>query len=107
MDEAGYRAQRRNGENRWRASDFLDAFSKAGFEIASAELVDGPVTLNAERNCDTAKDIINPTTWPKTLNECATWVTEEQRATFKPPFSDRSLQDLSVLSISLLCRKPQ
>lgn len=71
------------------------------------ELVDGSVALNAERNCDTAKDIIAPAAWPGQLDECASWVTAEQRATFKPPFSEKSLQDLSVLSMSLLCRKPQ
>ena len=107
MDEASYRAARPNGENRWRASDFLEAFSTAGFEIVTTELVDGPMILNAERNCDMAKEIIDPTAWATRLEECSTWVTEQQRATFVPPYSERSLQDLSVLSMSQLCRKPQ
>jgi SAM-dependent methyltransferase len=107
MDEPSYLAERPNGENRWRASDFLDAFSAAGFEIVSADLVDGPMVLNAERNCDMARMIIDPVASASRLEDCSTWVTEEQRATFVPPFSERSLQDLSVLSMTLLLRKPQ
>jgi len=106
LEESRYRATRPNGENRWRASDFINAFASAGFEIVNTELTDGPVVLNDERNCDTARSIIDPVARPTRLEDCATWVTEAQRAGFTPPFSDRSLQDLSVLSMSLLCRKP-
>jgi methyltransferase family protein len=106
LEESSYRASRPNGENRWRASDFIDAFASAGFEIVNTELTDGPVALNEERNCDTARSLIDPVVRPTRLEDCATWVTEAQRADFKPPFNDKSLQDLSVLSVSLLCRKP-
>jgi SAM-dependent methyltransferase len=107
MDEASYLAERPNGENRWRASDFLDAFSAAGFEIVSADFIDGPVALDAERNCDTARMIIEPEASTSRLEDCSTWVTKEQRAMFVSPFSERSLQDLSVLSMTLLLRKSQ
>jgi SAM-dependent methyltransferase len=106
IDETNYRALRPNGENRWRASDFIDAFSSAGFEIVTTSLVDKPMRLNADRNCDIVLDIVEPSATAARLEECSTWVSPEQRATFKPPFSEQSLQDLSVLSMSLLCRKP-
>ena len=107
MDEGSYLAARPNGENRWRASDFLHAFSAAGFEIVSADFIDAPVALDAERSRDTAKTIIEPEASASRLEDCSTWVTKEQRATFVSPFSERSLQDLSVLSMTLLLRKPQ
>jgi hypothetical protein len=41
-----------------------------------------------------------------TLESVESWVTEAQRETFDPEFRGKSLQDLSVLGLSVIARKP-
>jgi hypothetical protein len=62
--------------NRWRRSDYVDAFTRHGLEV-----VEQTATLT-------------------------THVTEQQRASLAPQFRGKSHDDLAVLSFVLVARKP-
>lgn len=80
-----------NTENRLRASDWLELFAGAGFEILECG-------YSAFKSASEQIHLHTPT-------PPAPWVDDKMRAGFRPPFDKKELVDLSALSIRILCRK--
>jgi hypothetical protein len=96
-------------ENRWRSSDFLDCFASEGFEILKHLFGDTPVSLTSGGTTDVCELISQPfaAMLPKSsLGTVAPWITNQMRAKFAPIFHNKSLTDLSVLSMAIIVRKP-
>ncbi|MBL9078266.1 MAG: class I SAM-dependent methyltransferase [Planctomycetes bacterium] len=83
-------------ENRLRASDWLDLFCDCGFEIVDRQYS----TLRAGGKGGNA-DLVHASVPPATP-----WVDDALRATFQPPFAAMDATDLSILGLTVLCRKP-
>jgi SAM-dependent methyltransferase len=84
-------------ENRLRASDWDRLFAEQGFQCIDKNFS----TIRAgtrSANNDEFVHLAQPPTEP--------WVDETMRATFAPPFATLDLVDLSILRVTMLCRKP-
>ena len=107
-DEA-YQRECPQGENRLRASDWLEHFAAAGYEIVGVEFGDQPISLDDRGRTDTAGAVLGAGRQldpADTLDKRVPRVTEAERERFAARFRSRSLADLSQLAITVVARKP-
>lgn len=84
-------------ENRLRAAEWSELFRAQGFTIVDAQYATLPIGCERPGNADLVH-AASPPTEP--------WVDDALRRTFQPPFAGMALVDLSILGLTLLCRKP-
>jgi hypothetical protein len=92
-----------------RASDWLDIFSQCGFQIRDLRLDDRQVPVGELGNIDGMAAYLTDRredSVRQSLDSIAPWVTDAMRARFDPEFQLKSLQDLSVLGLTLVAQKP-
>jgi len=83
-------------ENRLRASEWQALFAAQGFAIVDAQYSTLPRGCVRPSNADLIHSLAPPH---------EPWVDTALRATFQPPFATMDLVDLSILGITLLCKK--
>ncbi len=96
-------------ENRLRASQYLERFEKAGFELVSARWRDRPLPepMYGRPDLVDLAEISLEEFYPRaSLQDVEPWVTEAMRAGFAPPYCNLSLQDLSAICLLVIARKP-
>jgi hypothetical protein len=79
-----------NTENRLRASDWFALFETHGFERIDFDI------MSSVKDAAELRYVRDPTPW----------VTTEMRSTFKSPFDVKDVEDLSILGLRVLYRKP-
>jgi SAM-dependent methyltransferase len=97
-------------ENRVRASDWLDIFSECGFQIRDLRLDDRQVPVDELGNIDGMAAYLKDRpedSVRQSLDSIAPWVTDAMRGRFDPEFQSKSLQDLSVLGLTLVAQTPE
>jgi SAM-dependent methyltransferase len=82
-----------NTENRLRASDWFDLLAEVGFLVVECEFG----TYKSAATREHQYGFRSPE---------RPWIDEDMRASFQPPFNRKSLSDLSITAIRVLCRKP-
>jgi SAM-dependent methyltransferase len=97
-------------ENRVRAVDYLALFEAAGYELLHVEYDTTRPVADELGNIDCMAAFLGdraPGSGGRytTLEAVEPWVTAAQRETFDPEFRGKSLQDLSVLGLSVIARK--
>ena len=105
LNDSAYRQACPAGENRWRASDFLHACTAVGWDVERAQFIDEALRLAGGTRTDAWFQIHHRQNVHSSLAAFDPWVSREMRSSFSEPFSEKSLQDLSVLSMSISCRK--
>jgi SAM-dependent methyltransferase len=98
-------------ENRVRAVDYLRLFESAGYELLHVGYATNRNAADELGNIDGMAAFLDDTAesssrYYTTLESVEPWVTEAQRETLDPEFRGKSLQDLSVLGLSVIARKP-
>lgn len=84
-------------ENRLRASDWRALFVAQGFEVIDTQYSSLRPGCERPSNASLVHSAAPPS---------EPWVDAALRSTFRPPFASLDLVDLSILGITLLCRKP-
>jgi hypothetical protein len=96
-------------ENRWRASDFLAEFARAGFEIVFQRYRDEDLRLNPDGTVDlfALVSMQFPMLAPASdLEHVQARVTHNERSAYISRFREKSLKDLSVQLMWIGLRKP-
>ncbi len=109
LTEEEYLQATGGNENRLRASQYLERFQKAGFEVVSARCRDRPLPepMYGRGDLVDLAEISLEEFYPRTtLQDVEPWVTEAMRAGFAPPYCNLSLQDLSAICLLVIARKP-
>lgn len=105
LSDKSYRQACPQGENRWRASDFLQACVETGWQVERAQFIDEALRLAGAKCTDAWFHLHHQQPIRTSLTAFPPSVSPQLRASFAEPFCKKSLQDLSVLSMSLSCRK--
>ncbi len=97
-------------ENRVRAADYLALFEAAGYELLHVEFDTARRAADELGNVDCMAAYLSDAVAESggrytTLDAVEPWVTAEQRERFDSEFRGNSLQDLSVLGLSVIARK--
>jgi hypothetical protein len=96
-------------ENRWRASDFLNEFKFAGYDLLTVRMRDDVTPVAEDGNMDMMAAFMAEEplgNYQHTdFGSVIPWVTEETRSGFIPEYRQKTLEDLSVTGLIVAARK--